>query len=66
MEKFISHRSWGKYMEHLEGPLREVKPECRQRERQDLGSFIRVCGWSTLEFPGQGTIGQVKQKRAGF
>lgn len=61
IEKFITHRSWKKYVAYLEVPLREVKTGCRQeREQQDqghmpsLGNVVECfgvlglkLGWST-------------------
>lgn len=31
IEKFITHRSWRRYMAQLKGPLREIKARSRQR-----------------------------------
>lgn len=37
IEKFMTHKSWRRYVVHLEGPHWEVKAGYRQREWQDLG-----------------------------
>lgn len=54
--EFITHRSWGKYMKHLEEPLGGGEAGCRQRTT-GLGVLHWVHGLSALGFPSKGTSG---------
>lgn len=52
VEKFITEKSWTKYVAYLVGPHGEVKAGYRQRVGQDVGTvrYVRVRGWSPLGF----------------
>ena len=50
VEKFITHRSWRKYLTNLKGPRGEVKAEADRKAGPGGHAFIRVCGWSALGF----------------
>lgn len=39
-EKFITYRSWRKYVAYLEVSMGEIKAGCRQRELQELGHML--------------------------
>ena len=43
--EFIINRSWRWYTAHLEGPHWEIKAECRQMERKDLGYVFEEGPW---------------------
>lgn len=49
IEKFITYRTWKKYMVFLEGATWESQAEYRQTVRY---AFIKVHGWNALEFLG--------------
>lgn len=54
IEKLMTHRTWRKHRVYPKGPHREVKAECRGRDRTWAYAFSRVHGESALGFPGSG------------
>lgn len=55
IEKYITHRSQRKYLACLKEPQREVKVECRQRERETgpgAHAFTRILEWRVMGFLG--------------
>lgn len=66
IEKFITHRSWGKNRMGLTGPARWERGQGRVQKEREIGpgvrASIRVYGWSALVFLGEGQIDQCKGK----
>lgn len=49
IEKFITHKSWRKYLAYIKVLHREVQAGCRQRQKQDLGHMLLLeSRWGVL------------------
>lgn len=67
IEKFVSHRSWKKYMDTLRGPTgRSRQVQAERAVEPGAHTFIRVHDWNALAFPGLVWTGQLKPKRIRF
>lgn len=68
IEKFVTHRSWRRYVVHLEGPRWEVKAGCSQGEWPDLGHvpLLEFVGRMLQGFWAKPGLVNSKEKEQGF